>query len=200
MNNKKEFFAEVIESSLDGWTAQSWDWDKSPSFGSIVVIENDKRKLFGIVHQIRTGSNDPVRAPFAYQKTEEELLKEQPQIFEFLKTNFSCLNLGYKENSKIFHMLAPEPPKIHSFVRKITAQESLELFKNSQYLQVLFGYANKISNLDELLLSLIKHLSENSILNDKHFEEFIETYSLLTDNDYRRLKLFLQRVNLISQI
>ena len=190
-------FAEVIESSLDGWLAQAWDLNISPSFGSIIVIESKSRKLFGIVHQIRTGSNDPVRYPFAYQKTQEELMNEQPQIFEFLKTNFSCLNLGYQENNTIFHLLTPEPPKIHSFVRKITIEESKLLFKNPQYLQVIFGYANKISNLDELLLSLIKNLSHNKILTDHHFEEFIETYSLLTDNDYRRLKLFLQRINFI---
>ena len=107
-------FAEVIESSLQGWLAQSWNWNCFPAFGSLVTIETKKRQLFGIVHQIQTGSMDPMRHPFPYQKTEEELLQEQPQIFEFLKTTFSCLTLGYSERERIIYLLAPEPPQIHS--------------------------------------------------------------------------------------
>lgn len=195
--NNKAFFAEVIEASLEGWTAQSWQWDKFPSFGSIVVIENKDRTLFGIVNQIQTGSMDPVRHPFVYKKTEEELLNEQPQIFEFLKTTFSCLTIGYQEKNSIFHMFAPQPPKIHSFVREISEKECLIFFKNIQYLQVLFGQSGKIFNLDELLLALLANLAKFNILNDNYFDEFIEIFSLLTNNDYRRLKLFLKRTDLI---
>ena len=197
MKNNKQFFAEVIEASLEGWVAQSWEWDQFPSFGSILVIETNDRLLFGIVHQIQTGSMDPVRHPFVYKKTEQELLAEQPQIFEFLKTTFSCLILGYQEKDSIFHMLAPQPPKIHSFVRGISESESLVFFKNIQYLQVLFGQSGKIFNLDELLIALLRNLEQLNILDEHHFEEFIETFSLLTCNDYRRLKLFLQRTDLI---
>src|SRR6478609_5317855 len=99
MNNNA--FAEVIESSLQGFTAQCWQWDNSPTFGSMVTIAGKKRTLFGLVHQMHTGSTDPVRYPFAYQKTEEELLREQPQIFAFLKTSFMCLIIGYQEGGKI---------------------------------------------------------------------------------------------------
>jgi len=194
MNNKK-YFAEIIESSLDGWLAQSWEWDKTPSFGSIIVIEPDNSpKLFGIVHQITTGSTDPVRQPIAYKKTEKELLTEQPQIFEFLKTNFACLNLGYEENNIIFHMSASKPPKIHSFVREATREECSAIFAQAQYLQVLFCYAGKISNFDELLLALLKNLAQLKLLDNQKLDDFIETFSLLTANDYRRLKLFLQRI------
>lgn len=199
MNNNK-FCAEVIQSSLEGWIAQSWDWKVFPSFGSIVVIEGKKRKLFGVVHQIHSGSMDPVRSPITYQKTEEELLSEQPQIFEFLKTNFSCLILGYEENDSVFHMLAPEPPKIHDFVRLATLQEIALFFNEVSYLQVLFGQVNKVNNIDELLLAMLCNLIEFKTLNKEHFEKFIDTYSLLNNNDYHRLRLFLQRVNAVIQI
>ena len=79
--NKRTYFAEIVESSLTNWTAQSWDWDMFPAFGTLVVVPENKRSLFGIVYQINTGSLEPGRYPFTYQKTQEELLKEQPQIF-----------------------------------------------------------------------------------------------------------------------
>jgi hypothetical protein len=190
----KHAFAEVIESSLHTFTAQCWQWDKTPSFGSLVTIVTAKKTLFGLVTQIQTGSMDPTRYPFPYQKTEEELLVEQPQIFEFLKTTFSCVVMGYYEKGHIYYLLAPEPPKIHAFVTPITHELCQHYFSSDQYLQVLFGLSNQLFNLDELLLALLKQLQEKELLSEHKLTAFIEKYSLLTGNDYRRLKLLLHRV------
>ncbi|MDR3647066.1 MAG: hypothetical protein P4L22_06005 [Candidatus Babeliales bacterium] len=193
-SSNSQFFAEVIESSLDSWVAQSWKWDLFPIFGSIVIIESNNRKFFSIVYQINTGSSDSVRQPFAFQKTKAELLRDQPQIFEFLRTTFSCLALGYEEDSEIFHMLSPEPPKIHSFIRQASPIELISFFNNPNYLQIFFSNISKIPNLDELLLALLRHLKQNDVLNHKNFTDFLELYSMLNDNDYKKLKLFLRRI------
>jgi len=187
-------FAEVIESSLQGWLAQSWQWNDFPAFGSLVVIETKKRKLFGIVHQIQTGSMEPMRHPFPYQKTEEELLEEQPQIFEFLKTTFSCLTMGYYEQGKIVYLLAPEPPQIHSFVMLADRELCIKFFSNAQYMHLIFNAASQLFNLDELLLALLKYQAVLGVLNYDKLSQFLESFSLLTGNDYRHLKLFLQRI------
>ncbi len=194
MKNKENCLGEVIESSLSTWKGQCWDWDIVPSFGSLVSTESHDREIFGIVYAIETGSLDPSRTPFAYQKTEQELLAEQPQIFEFLKTSFSCLTLGYKEKDKIHHVLAPKPPKIHSFVGLLDKEMSRELFSKQSYLQLIFGHESLLGNTDELLLALISHASKEEILDENGLAELIQSLSLLTGNDYRRLKLFLQRV------
>jgi hypothetical protein len=192
-NPTNNAFAEVIESSLHSFLAQSWKWDQFPSFGSLVTIETKQRIVFGIVHEVKTGSMDSMRYPFPYQKTEEELLLEQPQIFEFLKTTFSCLTIGYKQNSKIFYVLAPEPSKIHAFVTPASKTLCAQFFESDIYLHLLFGMSNQILHLDELLLATLKHQVDLGILNKERFTRLIETFSLLTGNDYRRLKLFLQR-------
>lgn len=199
MKNSKPC-AEIIESSLLGWLAQSWQWDYFPDFGSIVTIETKKRTIIGLVHQIQTGSMDPIRYPFPYQKTEEELLKEQPQIFEFLKTTFSCVTIGYQEKGRMYYQLAPEPPKIHSFV--VTASQDLTkiFFADNRYLHVLFGLTQHVAQVDELLLALLKQLSDATLLSEQKLEDFIQTFSLLTGNDYRRLKLFLQRAQTIINL
>lgn len=194
-------FAEVIESSLHGFLAQSWQWDTFPAFGSIVTIETKQRILFGIVHEVKTGSMDSMRYPFPYQKTEEELLMEQPQIFEFLKTTFSCLTIGYKQNGKLFYLLPPEPSKIHAFVTPASKTLCAHFFESDMYLHLLFGMSNQLLNLDELLLATLKHQVELGILTKERLAKFVETFSLLTGNDYRRLKLFLQRAApLVSNI
>lgn len=194
MISKEKHFAEVIESSLTGWLAQSWSWDVFPEFGSFVAIEGKKRTIFGIVHHVQTGSMDPVRYPFPYQKTEEELLKEQPQIFEFLKTTFSCIAIGYQEKKSMSYLIAPEPPKIHAFIAHPDAQTSKNFFASNKYLHLLFTHSSQIFNMDELILALLRQHRELGILTQTKITTFMQMYSLLIGNDYRRIKLFLQRV------
>lgn len=191
--NTSKPFAEVIESSLHGFTAQSWEWDAFPSFGSLVAIHTDKRILFGIVHQIQTGSMDPSRHPFPYKKTEEELRREQPQIFEFLRTTFSCITIGYQERNSYFYLLAPEPVKIHAFICPMPQELAFNFLSDDAYLHLIFSLSNHLFNLDELLLAILKYQTELGLLTPTRITTFIQRFSLLTGNDYRRLKLFLQR-------
>ncbi len=180
--------------------AQSWEWDTFPSFGSLLVVESNRKKIFGIVHQIKTGSMDPVRYPFPYKKTHEELAAEQPQIFEFLKTSFDCITLGYQEKGTINYLIAPEPPKIHSFVTHTPQELYQQFFASEQFLHVLFGHSNQILNIDELLLAILRNLSERGLMSEAKINKLVESFSLLTGNDYRRLKLFLQRAEKIIKM
>lgn len=202
-NNKKDFFAEIIESSLHEWKAQCWNLNKFPSFGSIVAIKSSNKTIFGIVSQIQTGSSDPSRHPFTYQKTEEELLRDQPQIFEYLKTTFSCITVGYKYMGKIYYQLSFEPPKIHAFVGYASQDDYKDFFSSTKYLHLLFGLSGQIFNLQELLLAMLTYQVKLNILNNENknakINKFIETYSLLIGNDYRSLKLFLQRLQPIIE-
>jgi len=194
-----EPFGEVIESSLQTFLGQCWQWNKVPSFGSLVAIENKQRTLFGLVYQIQTGSMDPVRYPFPYKKTHEELMAEQPQIFEFLKTSFSCIALGYTHNNSIVYITAPEPPLIHSFIAPLAIAHYKNYFATDAYLHLLFNMSNHISCLDELLLALLQQQAQLKLLQPDRLDDFINTYSLLIGNDYRRLKLFLLRVTNILE-
>ncbi|KKP35897.1 MAG: HAS barrel-like protein [candidate division TM6 bacterium GW2011_GWF2_32_72] len=196
----KECFSEVIESSLNGWIAQSWQWHKYPAFGSLVSVDCGNRVAFGIVHQINTGSIDPIRQPVAYQKTYEELVREQPQIFEFLRTTFSCLSVGYLERETLYYLLAPEPPKIHSFVSLASTAEVKRFFSSERFLHVLFGASQEIFNLDELLLAILKNLSVQGVWGKPEIDLFVDTFSLISGNDYRRLRLFLQRAQFILDL
>lgn len=187
-------FAEVVESSLTGWVAQSWQWDVAPPFGSLVAISDDKRTLFGVVHQIETGSVDPLRYPFAYQKTEQELMREQPQIFEFLKTTFSCVVVAYQEKSAISYLIAPEPAKIHAFVGHASENCVQKIVSDSHYLPLLFMHSSGIFNIDELLLAMIKNHVFGAFFSHDRLKNFVKNYAFMVGNDYRRIKLFLERL------
>jgi hypothetical protein len=135
---------------------------------------------------------DAVRHPFAYKKTEEELLLEQPQIFEFLQTTFACITIGYEEKGHIYYLRAPQPPKIHSFVSFVPEDKRKFFLSNHQYLHIVFGAAPLVGNIDELILALLCNHGPTA-LSQNSFQALMKSYTLLTGNDYRRIKLFLQR-------
>ncbi|MBP9765410.1 hypothetical protein KBD08_03680 [Candidatus Babeliales bacterium] len=196
--DNNQFFAEVIQAGLTEWTGQCWKWDFVPNFGSLVTAQQKGRTWYGIVHDIKTESNDPMRAPFAYQKTEEELLRDQPQIFEFLQTTFRCITVGYKDDQKILYHLPPQPPKIHTFISLAKPNEYQTFFASTQFLHLLFNFSSQLSNFDELLLVLFKTAQHHTTTPEQTID-FIETFSTLYKNDYQKLKIFLQRLELLQE-
>ena len=201
-SNVTQPFSEVVESSLDHFIAQCWQWDFFPSFGSLVQVENDDAIVLGCVSGVQTGSMDPMRYPFPYQKTEQELKEELPHIFEFLKTTFTVATLGYIEKSASFdkkcvYALPPKPCKIHSFVIHASVELQKIFFRDPKFLHVLFSGSIQPALVDELLLSVMRSLKAGGIWTDFFVQEFCSIFSLVTGNDYRRLKIFLQRVGQI---
>lgn len=195
-----EQFGEVIESSLIHFVAQCWEWDVVPTYGSLVTIREDAYILFGILHQVQTGSIDAIRTPFAYRKTHEELKREQPHIFEFLKTTVSCSTLGYRQGTALIHTIPPQPPKIHAFVSLATSELACQFFASSDFLYLLFAQQGQIQHFDELLLAFIMQGMKHHYIDKRILHAYIEMYVLLTGNEYRRIKLFAQRLqHLIDQ-
>jgi hypothetical protein len=179
-------FAEIIESHLDHYTAQCWQWDNFPIFGSLVIVQENLRTVLGIVSAAATGSIDPTRTPFPYQKTEAELKAEQPQIFEFLQTTFTVQIVGYYHHDnphKIFYLLPQTPCKIHSFVAPASQPLAEHFFSHAEYLHLLFSFAHTIPNLDELLLAIMQQHHAITPLDQARIDDFCQTFALLTGND-----------------
>lgn len=196
--NNKHSFAEILESSITNFTGQSWSWDTIPEFGSLVTATCNQKTIFGIVYAIKTGPIDPIRQPVPYQKTEEELLKEQPQIFEFLSTSFSCITIAHLEKNQLFFTLPSQPPKMHTFINFATQQEYEKCFSTEQFLYLLYNNKENI-NLEELLLAIIQQKLKKQILTKERFDKLIQTFFILNKNNYVQTKIFLHRVQQVLQ-
>lgn len=195
-----QLFGEVVEGSLSNWKVCSWKWDEMPSFGSLLVIEQENIKIFGIVSHINTGSIDAERYPIPYKKTEEELKREQPQIFSLLQTIVSCVTLGYSINNNLFYQLPPYPPKIHIFVREASREELEKFFADSSYVHMLCSASSLIFSIDELLLTIFKKLIDEKLLSDENMSEAVNIFSTFSGGDYKKLKSFLQRIEKLQNI
>lgn len=184
-------FAEVVQSSITSSTIQCWQWNVVPELGSLIAIQTKKQIYFGIINMIQLGSADPSRQPYAYQKTEDELMAEQPQVFEFLQTTCTYLPVGFLENDTIFYQLPPTPPNIHSFVSLATAEQYQLFFNSEMYLPLLLQ--QQILPQEELLLAVLRKRAAHHALTKKSLLQCIDFFAYHC-NDYRKLRLFLQRI------
>lgn len=174
LNNKP--FSEIIESSLTSWLAQNWQWDAVTPLGSLVQVTHQQTTLYGVISQINTGTMDPVRYPFPYKKDLEELKREQPQIFEFLKTTISCIPLAYEYKGLIVYQLPGTPPPIHSFISGVPNEKMKDIFASERYLHVLFSAAQQGPVLDELILALIRQQIDLNVFSGERIDRFASTF------------------------
>lgn len=187
-------FGEVIASSLTQLTVQAWELEQYPPFGSLIRTHYEKMDCFGIVCDIQTGPKDAARTPLAFGKTVQELKQEQPHIFQLLHTIVTVLPLGYTHKTDIVYAIPPCPAPIHSFAYACASKELMLFFSNMQWLITFFNLAQQNPLFDELLLALLHNAHRSEALNNKIMQEIIDTFCLLTHNDYWKLKIFLQRI------
>lgn len=187
-------FGEIIESTLTEWKVACWHRDIAPAFASPVVAQRGDTTIFGIIIGMQTGSIEPGRSPFAFQKTEEELMRDQPHIFSLLQTTCRCIVLGYRQHEKTYYQIPAHPPKIHAFVRPASDRELQLFFAHTAYAHMLLNNEALALSGGEIMLALFKHLHEKNLLTERHIHQCAHLFSMLSGNDYRTLKLFLQRV------
>jgi len=189
--------AEISASSLQEWQAICIKVDQPPLFGSFVIVQHGVQQYLGLVHHIATGPIDNLHQPFPLQRTHDELMRDYPHVQFFLQTIISCLALGHIIDSRIVLQWPPQPPPLHAPVMQASKNIYQELLIDHQYLSMIFYHKNIAHYLDELLLAVLSRVNEQQLLTTPLLEQFVAQFSLLAGNDYRRLKLFLQRVERI---
>jgi hypothetical protein len=184
-------FAEVTTSTLTEATGQCWKSCSPPRFGSIVHIDNGASTVFGIVSEIQTGSLDPTRTPFAYEKTEDELKSEQPQIFNFLTTTFKVSAIGYetKRSGIGYALVPPTPSRVHAFICKTPVASLFYVLRSSKFMRLIFSNNGIQVSIDELLLAVATNLAADRILSPEIIKQIGESFAY-GGADYRRIRQF----------
>jgi len=186
--------AEIISSSPHEWHALCVKVDQAPHFGSLIIIQETWATYIGIVHHITTQSIDSVHTPLALGKSPDELARDYPQMPLFLQTKISCLAIGYIKNHIMRLQWPAKPPSIHAHITLAPSAIYQQIMCDNQYLSLLFKHTTVTPYLDELILALLTHLDNQNLLTESLLETLVDQFSLLTGNDYRRLKLLLQRI------
>jgi hypothetical protein len=192
---------EVIASSTTHLMAQALrDPDegltmpKAPPFGSFVrvALEEQAQDVYGLVYHVETTSIDAAHRPTALNMTRQELREQQPQIFGLLRTDFSVVITGFREDGAFFPFLPPSPPMVHDFVYACSAEEIAALTETLEFLRTVIGFRQAPT--DELVASCLRQAYRQRG-NDRDFLLSAgRTLSNLLRNDYDRLNSVMERL------
>ena len=102
--------------------------------------------------------------------------------------------VGSVHSTAMRYALPAQPAKIHTFVHSASLTVLKPFLASAAFLPLLFTAGSAPQQTDELFLAVIDQLANLSLLTPDLFEQYYQTYSLLIGNDYRRLKVLLQRI------
>ncbi|GAH84352.1 unnamed protein product [marine sediment metagenome] len=187
---------EVIEASTTDFVAQCYELYQSPPLGSLVKTTDLPVELYGIVYNATTTSFESGRRPIARGKdeaSEEEIYKSSPQLLQLLRSEFSALVVGYRENEKLYHYLPPKPARIHGFVHLCPPGEVKEFSQSFDFLNILINTHLPVPA-DELIAACLRQMSQ--VYEDPH--TFLvaagKELAILLSGDFNQLKAILGRI------
>ena len=198
MAESAERVGEVIEASTTDFVAQCYELYQSPPLGSLVKTSGESVEMYGIVSNATTASIEPGRRPIARGKdeaSEEEVYRSSPQLLKLLRTEFSALVVGYRENEELFRYLPPRPARIHSFVYQCRPEEIKEFSQSFEFLNILVNTRVPVS-VEEIVAASLRQMSQ--VAEEPH--DFLvaagKELAILLGGEFNRLKAILGKINI----
>ncbi|NLE08876.1 MAG: hypothetical protein GX631_06445 [Dehalococcoidales bacterium] len=196
MAEKSERVGEVIEASTTAFTAQCYELYDSPPLGSLVKTGVGALEQYGIVFFSTTGGIEPGRKPIARGKDEADeagVYRENPQLLKLLRTEFSALVVGYREESNICHYLPPQPARIHSFVRGCGSDEIREFSRSFEFFNIILNSGIPVP-VEEVVAASLRSMSRVYDEPEKFLIAAGKELAMLLGSEFNRLKAILSKI------
>jgi len=153
---------EVVESSTSQFIAQCYELHQAPPLGSLVKVGAGTVSVYGVVSQVVTASVEPGRRAIARGRDEVDetaVYRENPQLLKLLRTDFTALVVGHRQENRLHHYLSPQPARLHSFVYVCEAQELQEFSRRLDCLSLLLA-AQPAGLGDELVAAFLRQAAQ----------------------------------------
>lgn len=129
---------EIVEASTTRFVAVSTRAFEPPPFGGFVRVSSMDQVSYAVVAHVTHESVDPSRRAIPLGRTWEELVSEQPQVFDLLQTSFEAICVAHsRSGSAISPFLPPSPPRVHDFVALCTDEEVRALTDDLTFVRTL---------------------------------------------------------------
>ncbi len=155
---------------------------------------------YALVYGANTSSLEPSRRPSALGfADEDEMRRQQPQIFELLRTEFSGMLVAYSlgDGSPLKRHLPPRPPRIHSRVYACTLAEVQMLTQDLGFLRgILLPSGGALPGIpaDELAAACLRQARQAQPEDPGFLLRAGRALALLLSDDYDRLQAILRSV------
>ena len=152
--------------------------------------------LYGVVFHAETGALEPGRPLAAFGLDEDDLRREQPQIYELLATRFSaCLVAHAASDGAVRPYLPPRPPRPHARVFSCDDAETRALTERLDYLRsLLFPGGGPALPADELVAALLRGAWRARGGDEAFLERAGRELAALLPREYDRLRALVNRI------
>ena len=195
-NQLSDRVGEVIEASTTDFVAQCYELYQSPPLGSLVKTRDESVELYGIVYNAATSSLEPGRRPIARGKdeaSEEAVYRSSPQLMKLLRSEFSALVVGHRQDERLYHYLPPKPARIHGFVHLCPPGEIKEFSQSFDFLNILVNTHLPVPA-DELISACLRQMTQ--VYENPH--PFLvaagKELAILLSGEFNQLKAILGRI------
>lgn len=189
---------ETTDSRTTGFTAQCYELYTLPALGSLVKTVNRDIEIYGIVYNAVTTGFEPGRRAIARGKdetSEDAIYQSNPQLLKLLRSEFSVLITGYKQNQVMYAYLPPQPARIHSFVYQCSKEEIKEFSCSLAFLSILLSSRVDIS-IEELVAASLRQMSAAHENRRDFLVSAGKELSALLSGQYLKLKIILEKLKL----
>jgi len=187
---------EVIEAGTTDFTAQCYELYQSPPLGSLVKTADEPVEIYGIVCNATTASIEPGRRPIARgrdEASEEEVYRSSPQLAKLLRTEFSAVVVGFREEGRLFQYLPPRPARIHSFVYLCQPEEIREFGGSFDFLNILIS-AHLPVPAEEIISASLRQMGRVQPDPRAYLVTAGKELAVMLGAEFNRLKVILARI------
>lgn len=128
---------EIVEASTTRFVSVSTRAFEPPPFGGFVRVASADLVSYAVVSHVTHESVDPSRRAIPLGRTWEELVAEQPQVFDLLQTSFEAICVAHARGGVISPFLPPSPPRVHDFVSVCSDDEVRALTDDLTFVRTL---------------------------------------------------------------
>jgi hypothetical protein len=186
---------EVTQACTTDFVAQCYELYQTPPLGSLVKA--GEQPVYGIVMGAQTTPIEPGRHPVARGRdevSEEAIYRTSPQLKRLLRSEFSVIATGYRQEGKLHQRLPPQPVPVHAFVYLCGPEEIKEFAMSFAFLPFLINGERLPVGAGELTAAALRAMSQ--VQADPHAFLVAAGKELagLLRQDYVKLRILLERL------
>ncbi|MQF95689.1 MAG: hypothetical protein FI731_08440 [SAR202 cluster bacterium] len=184
---------EVVESTSTSFVAQCYQLEGAPALGGLV--RTDSPDIYGVVGQVTTEPLDSARPVLARGEdagSEEDVIRDNPQLARLLTSRFEVFIAGHVEDGAARQYLPPRPPRVHSFVYSCDVDEIARFTGSLDLLRLLLNCG--APHADEIVGACIRQAAPAHQEPEAFLLRACKTMAVELSADVARLNSILRRV------
>ncbi|MCH8298369.1 MAG: hypothetical protein IH873_09895 [Chloroflexi bacterium] len=184
---------EVVESTSTSFVAQCYQLEGAPALGGLV--RTDSPDIYGVVGRVTTEPLDsarPVLARGEDAESEEDVIRDNPQLARLLTSRFEVFIAGHVEDGVTRQYLPPRPPRVHSFVYACSPEEVSQFTARLDLLRLLLN--SGAPHADEIVGACIRQAAPSHAQPADFLAHACRTLAVELSADVARLNSILRRV------